>query len=240
MAEEKKENCKEKEEKEKENKKIEGSETHIAIFNGKEIRRKLIGDKWFFSVVDVVGALTESHRPRKYWSDLKIKLIEEGSELSAKIGQLKLISSDGKEYGTDCADTEGVFRIIQSIPSKKAEPFKRWLAKVGYERSEEIENPELAQERMKKIYELKGYSKDWIEKRLRGIEIRQELTDEGKNRGVKQQVEFAILTDEISKAAFGKTTEEYKKFKNLKRENLRQKQEKALLVMKISWMNLRN
>ncbi len=196
-------------------------ETHIAIFNGKEIRRKLVGAKWYFSVVDIVGALTDSPRPRKYWSDLKAKLIEEGSELSAKIGQLKFMSSDGKEYLTDCADTEGIFRIIQSIPSKKAEPFKRWLAKVGYERIQEIENPELAQERMKKLYELKGYSKDWIEKRLRGIAIRQELTDEWKNRGVKQQVEFAILTDEISKAAFGKTTEEYRKFKKLKRENLR-------------------
>ncbi|OGJ21258.1 hypothetical protein A3K73_05380 [Candidatus Pacearchaeota archaeon RBG_13_36_9] len=151
MAEEKKENCKEKEEKEKENKKIEGSETHIAIFNGKEIRRKLIGDKWFFSVVDVVGALTESHRPRKYWSDLKIKLIEEGSELSAKIGQLKLISSDGKEYGTDCADTEGVFRIIQSIPSKKAEPFKRWLAKVGYERLQEMQEKSWNQKQEKAL-----------------------------------------------------------------------------------------
>ncbi len=119
-------------------------ETHIALFNGKMIRRKLVGDKWFFSVVDVVGALTDSLRPRKYWSDLKLKLSEEGSELSAKIGQLKLKSGDGKEYETDCADTEGIFRIIQSIPSKKAEPFKRWLARVGYERIREIENPELA------------------------------------------------------------------------------------------------
>jgi len=125
--------------------------THIAIFNGKRIRRKLIGDKWFFSIVDIIEVLTDSPRPRKYWSDLKIKLIEEGSELSDKIGQLKLKSSDGKEYETDCADTEGIFRIIQSIPSKKAEPFKLWLAKVGYERIQEIENPELAQERMKKL-----------------------------------------------------------------------------------------
>jgi len=196
-------------------------DTHIALFNGKAIRRKLIENKWFFSVVDVVGALTDSPRPRKYWADLKVKLIEEGFELSAKIGQLKLMSGDGKEYETDCADTEGIFRIIQSIPSKKAEPFKRWLAKVGYERVQEIENPELAQERMKKLYELKGYSKEWIEKRLRGIAIRQELTDEWKNRGVQREIEFAILTNEISKATFGKTVEEYKEFKKLKRENLR-------------------
>jgi DNA-damage-inducible protein D len=139
-------------------------ETHIAIFNGKEIRRKLIGDKWFFSVVDIVGVLTDSSRPRKYWSDLKSKLIEEGSELSAIIGQLKFLSSDGKKYLTDCADTEGIFRIIQSIPSRKAEPFKRWLAKVGYERMREIENPELAQERMKQLYEKKGYPKNGLKK----------------------------------------------------------------------------
>ncbi|MEK6859688.1 MAG: Bro-N domain-containing protein [Nanoarchaeota archaeon] len=202
--------------------KSEGEEdTHIAIFNGKAIRRKLVDNKWFFSIVDIVGALTDSPRPRKYWSDLKIRLIEEGAELSAKIGQLKLKSGDEKEYMTDVADTEGIFRIIQSIPSKKAEPFKRWLAKVGYERVQEIENPELAQERMKKLYELKGYSKDWIEKRLRGIAIRQELTDEWKNREIEKEIEFAILTNEISQATFGKTVEEYKEFKGLKKENLR-------------------
>ncbi len=195
--------------------------THIAIFNGKSIRRKLVSDKWFFSVVDIVGALTDSPRPRKYWSDLKIRLNEEGSELSAKIGQLKFMSADGKEYETDCADVEGIFRIIQSIPSKKAEPFKRWLARVGYERIQEIENPELAQERMKNLYELKGYSKDWIDKRLRGIAIRQNLTEEWKNRGIQQEIEFAILTNEISKATFGKTVEEYKKLKGLNKENLR-------------------
>jgi len=144
-----------------------------------------------------------------------------GIELSTFCRQLKLKSGDGKEYETDCADTEGIFRIIQSIPSKKAEPFKRWLARVGYERIQEIENPELAQERMKKIYELKGYSKDWIEKRLRGIAIRQELTDEWKNRGIQEEIEFAILTNEISQATFGKTVEEYKELKKLKRENLR-------------------
>ncbi len=196
-------------------------ETHIAIFNGKAIRRKLIEDKWFFSVVDIVGALTDSENPRNYWKVLKHRLNEEGSEVVTFCNQLRLKSGDGKEYETDCADTEGIFRIIQSIPSKKAEPFKRWLAKVGYERVQEIENPELAQERMKKLYELKGYSKDWIEKRLRGIAIRQELTDEWKNRGVKEDIEFAILTNEIGKATFGKTVEEYKELKKLKRENLR-------------------
>ena len=194
----------------------------IVVFKDKKIRRKLIKDKWYFSVVDVVGALTNSDNPRNYWSMLKIREKEgSGSELSTNCVQLKLKSSDGKEYETDCADTEGIFRIIQSIPSQKAEPFKRWLAKVGYERIQEIENPELAQERMKKLYELKGYSKDWIEKRLRGIAIRQELTDEWKNRGIKEEIDFAILTNEISKATFGKTVEEYKELKNLKRENLR-------------------
>src|SRR3989338_5414678 len=200
---------------------MEEENTHIAIFNGKAIRRKLIGDKWFFSIIDIIEVLTESTIPRRYWSDLKIKLKEEGFQLYEKIVQLKLKSGDGKEYETDCANTEGIFRIIQSIPSKKAEPFKRWLAKVGYERVQEIENPELAQERMKELYEKKGYSKEWIEKRLRGIAIRQDLTDEWKNRGVQKEIEFAILTNEISKATFGKTVEEYKEHKKLKRENLR-------------------
>ena len=200
----------------------EKEDMHIAIFSGKSIRRKLIEDKWFFSVVDVVCALTDSENPRDYWYKMKIREKESSeTELSTFCRQLKLRSSDGKEYETDCADTEGTFRIIKSIPSKKAEPFKRWLAKVGYERVQEIENHELAQERMKKLYELKGYSKDWIEKRIRGIAIRQELTDEWKNRGVREEVEFAILTNEISKATFGKTVEEYKKLKKLKRENLR-------------------
>ncbi len=199
----------------------EKSETHVAIFKGKSIRRKLVDNKWFFSVVDIVGVLTESENPRKYWNKLIQRLREEGSEVVTICHQLKLKSGDGKEYGTDCADTEGIFRIIQSIPSKKAEPFKRWLAKVGYERVQEIENPELAQERMKHLYEQKGYSKNWIEKRLRGIAIRQELTDEWKNRDIQKEIEFAILTTEISQATFGKTVEEYKDLKKLKRENLR-------------------
>ena len=200
----------------------EDNETHIAIFNGKSIRRKLLDNEWFFSVVDIVGVLTESTDPNDYWYRLKQREQEaSGIELSTFCRQLKLKSGDNKEYETDCADTEGVFRIIQSIPSKKAEPFKRWLAKVGYDRVKEIENPELAQERMKFLYEKKGYSKDWIEKRLRGIAIRQELTDEWEQRGIEEEKEFAILTNEISQAAFGKTVEEYKKLKKLNRENLR-------------------
>ncbi|MBS3155530.1 Bro-N domain-containing protein [Candidatus Woesearchaeota archaeon] len=196
-------------------------ETQIAIFKGKKIRRKFVENKWFFSIIDIIEVLTESTIPKRYWSDLKIKLKEEGFESYDKIVQLKLKSGDGKEYETDCADTEGIFRIIQSIPSKKAEPFKRWLAHVGYERLQEIENPELAQERMKELYEKKGYSKIWIDKRLRGIAVRQDLTDEWKKRGIEEQSDFAILTAEISKASFGMTPNEYKKFKGLKNENLR-------------------
>lgn len=198
----------------------------LAVFENKKIRKIYYKDEWYFSVIDVVGVLTNSNRARKYWSDLKSKLInEEGfDQLSEKIGQLKLPSSDGKLYATDCANTETLFRIIQSIPSPKAEPFKRWLAKVGYERVQEIENPELAQDRMKEIYEQKGYPKDWIDKRLRGIAIRQNLTDEWKERGITEENNFAILTAEISKATFGMTPSQYKKFKGLnknKNKNLR-------------------
>ena len=162
----------------------EKEETHIALFKGKTIRRKLVEDKWYFSIVDIIGILTKSSRPRKYWSDLKIRLIEEGSELSAKIGQLKLVSSDGKSYLTDVADSKTLLRIIQSIPSPKAEPFKRWLAKVGYERLEEIENPELSTQRTRELYKAKGYPDDWIEKRMRSIAIREELTSEWSNHGI--------------------------------------------------------
>jgi len=193
----------------------------IIVFQDKKIRRTWFNDEWWFSVVDIIEILTESGRARKYWSDLKKKLLEEGFELSEKIGQLKLLSSDGKKYFTDCVTTKNAFRIIQSIPSKKAEPFKQWLAKVGYDRVEEIQNPELVQKRMKELYRLKGYSDDWIEKRVRGIAIRDELTDEWKKRNVKKEIEFAILTSEISKETFGMTPKEYKKFKGLKKENLR-------------------
>ncbi len=197
------------------------SDKALVVFQGKKIRRTWFSDEWWFSVVDIVEALTESGRARKYWSDLKTRLTEEGFELSAKIGQLKLVSPDGKSYLTDCVNTKNAFRIIQSIPSKKAEPFKQWLAQVGYDRVQEIENPELAQKRMKEIYNAKGYSDDWIEKRVRGIAIRDELTDEWKKRGVLEERDYAILTAEISKATFGMTPSEYKKFKRLKKENLR-------------------
>ena len=197
-------------------------ETKIAIFKGKQIRRVLHNNEWWFSVIDVCEALTESDRPRKYWSDLKKKLVKEGYyEVSEKIGQLKMESPDKKMRLTDCADTETSFRIIQSIPSPKAEPFKRWLAKVGYERIQEIEDPELATKRTRMLYKLKGYSDDWIEKRMRGIAIREELTDEWQNRGAKEQRDYEILTTEISKATFGITPSNYKKLKGLKRENLR-------------------
>ncbi|MEK6863690.1 MAG: Bro-N domain-containing protein [Nanoarchaeota archaeon] len=200
---------------------ISNQENALVVFQGRKIRRLWFNDEWWFSVVDIIEVLTETGRARKYWSDLKKRLIEEGFELSAKIGQLKLMSPDGKYYLTDCATTKNMFRIIQSIPSKKAEPFKEWLAQVGYERVQEIENPELAQKRMKELYKAKGYSDDWIEKRVRGIAIRDELTDEWKKRGVLSEREYAILTAEISKATFGMTPSEYKGFKGLKNENLR-------------------
>lgn len=196
--------------------------TQIALFKGKEIRKLIYENEWWFSVVDVVEALTESSIARRYWSDLKRKLKEEEgyTELYDRIVQLKLTSTDGKKYETDCANTETIFRIIQSIPSPKAEPFKRWLAKVGYERVQEIENPELATKRTRMLYKLKGYPEDWIEKRMRGIAIREELTDEWQKRGAEDK-DYEILTAEISKATFGITPKEYKNLKGLKRENLR-------------------
>ena len=178
---------------------------NIKLFESKKIRSDWNEkeQKWYFSVIDVIEVLTESSRPRKYWSDLKKKLSNEGfDQLSEKIGQLKLESDDGKKYLTDVADAETLMRLIQSIPSPKAEPFKRWLARVGYERLEEIENPELAQHRMREIYKAKGYSDEWIEKRIRGIAVRDELTNEWKKRGVKEGIEYSILTAEISKATF--------------------------------------
>jgi len=188
----------------------------LIIFQSKEIRRLWHNEEWFYSVVDICGALTDSNNPRDYWYRVKKRLDdEEKAQLSTICRQLKLTATDGKKYTTDCANAEGVFRIIQSIPSPKAEPFKRWLAKVGAERIDEIENPELAQERMKALYEQKGYPKDWIDKRLRGIAIRQNLTDEWQDRGIKEQKDYTILTAEISKATFGMTLSEYKKFKNI-------------------------
>jgi hypothetical protein len=196
-------------------------ENALVVFQGKGIRRTWHDGEWYFSVVDVVEALTDSTIPRRYWSDLKGKLQDDGFELYGKIVQLKIESADGKKYSTDCTSTKNMFRIIQSIPSPKAEPFKQWLAQVGYERIQEIDNPELAQARMKEFYRAKGYSDDWIEKRVRGIAVRDELTDEWKNRDVGTPREFAILTAEISKATFGMTPAEYKRLKGLKSENLR-------------------
>ncbi|MFA4890842.1 MAG: Bro-N domain-containing protein [Candidatus Gracilibacteria bacterium] len=186
----------------------------LAVFQDKNIRSIWHNDEWWFSVVDVVKALTDSPTPRQYWGKLKQREFTD-LQLSPIWVQLKLESSDGKKYGTDCTNTEGLFRIIQSIPSPKAEPFKLWLAKVGYERIQEIENPELAQDRMKTLYEQKGYPQDWIDKRIRGIAIRQNLTDEWKERGIKIPSDYAILTAEISKATFGMTPSEYKKYKNI-------------------------
>lgn len=198
------------------------NENALVVFQDKKIRRKWHENTWFFSVIDVVSALEASTLPKRYWSDLKTKLSEEGfDEPYDKIVQLKMPAEDGKLRETDCANTKNIFRIIQSIPSPKAEPFKRWLAQVGYERIQEIENPELSQKRMKELYKAKGYSDEWIEKRVRGIAVRQELTDEWKNRNVNEDKEYAILTNEISHATFGKTIEEYKKFKKINKQNLR-------------------
>lgn len=194
----------------------------IVVFEGRQIRKVIHNNEWWFSIIDIIKILTGSDRPRKYWSDLKKKLINEGYiEVSEKIGQLKLPAPDGKLRETDCAETETIFRIIQSVPSPKVEPLKRWLARVGKERIDEIENPELAMHRMKEIYQKKGYPKDWIDKRMRGIAIRKSLTDEWNNRGAQTDLEYAILTNEIMKGTFEKTVEEYKRFKNLDRENLR-------------------
>jgi len=192
----------------------------LVVFQDKKIRRVWENDEWFFSVIDVVEALTESTDAKDYWYRLKKRELESGEiELSTFCRQLKLQSSDGKYYSTDCASTKNMFRIIQSIPSPKAEPFKQWLAQVGYDRVKEIENPELAQDRVKEYYEFKGYPKEWIDKRLRGIVIRQDLTGEWRSRGIEEEKDFAILTNEISRATFGKTVGEYKKFKGLQRPN---------------------
>lgn len=195
--------------------------SNIKLFQDKKIRtyHDEIRDQWYFSIVDTIAVLTDSSIPKRYWSDLKKKLLKEGFQLYEKIVQLKFEAADGKKYATDCAETSNLLRIIQSIPSPKAEPFKQWLAQVGYERMLEIENPELAQERMKELYEQKGYPKDWIDKRLRGIAIRQNLTDEWKRRGITEEHDYAILTAEICKATFGMTPSEYKEFKGLTKKN---------------------
>ncbi len=194
----------------------------LVVFQEKEIRRIWHNEEWWFSIIDIIEVLTETDRPRKYWNDLKTKIQREGNiEVSEKIGQLKMHSLDGKMRATDAANTETLFRIIQSIPSPKAEPFKAWLAKVGYERIQEIENPELAAQRSREYYKALGYSEEWIERRMQSIAIRSQLTDEWKSRDVQEGREYAILTAEISRATFGLTPTEYKNLKGLKRENLR-------------------
>lgn len=197
--------------------------SNIKLFQTKQVRTHWNekDQKWYFAITDVIEILTESIKPRDYWYRLKKREKGNGVELSTNCRQLKMKAKDGKMRDTEIADTETLLRIIQSIPSPKAEPFKRWLAKVGYERLEEIENPELATQRSKEIYKQKGYPDDWIEKRMRSISIRDELTDEWQKRGIKEQIEYAILTAEISRATFGLTPSEYKKIKKLKRENLR-------------------
>ena len=205
----------------------------IKIFQDKKIRTEWDDEKqkWYFSIVDVVGVLTESPNPRKYWSVLKTRLKQEGSQLATNCSQLKLEASDGKFYKTDVADTEQLLRLIQSIPSKKAEPFKCWLAKVGYERIEETQDPELAFDRAMNTYLQKGYSKEWINQRLKTIEVRKELTDEWNRVGIEKQSDYAILTDELTKAWAGKTIKDYKDLKGLKKENLRDNMTNLELVL---------
>ncbi len=205
----------------------------IKIFENKKIRSNWDNEqqKWFFSIVDIIEILTDSPRPRKYWSALKTKLTMEGSELSQNLGQLKMQSEDGKFYLTDVADTEQLFRLIQSIPSPKAEPFKQWLAKVGYERIEESQDPEKSIDRAMDNYLKLGYSESWINQRLKSIEVRKELTDEWENRGVEKGQEFATLTDIITQAWSGKTVGQYKNFKGLKKENLRDNMTNLELVL---------
>lgn len=208
-------------------------EKSIILFNQKTIRRHWDVKKelWYFSVIDIIEILTDSSIPKRYWSDLKKKLQEEGSQLYEKIVQLKFKALDNKYYATDGLSTENVLRLVQSIPSPKAEPFKVWLAKVGYERIEETEDPELAFDRAMKTYLNRGYSRDWINQRLKSIEVRKELTDEWHERGMKEGSEFAILTNEITKAWTGKTVKELKEYKGLKKENLRDNMTNLELVL---------
>jgi hypothetical protein len=205
----------------------------IILFQQKKVRRHFDEEKelWYFSIIDVVAILTNSINPQAYWRKLKERLKKEGNETVTNCHALKMQANDGKMRMTDVADTEKLLRLIQSIPSKKAEPFKLWLAKVGYERIEETEDPELAIDRAMKTYLQKGYSKEWINQRLKTIEVRKELTDEWQERGVGEGLEFAILTDEITKAWSGKSVKDYKKFKNLKKENLRDNMTNLELVL---------
>ncbi|RZK25229.1 MAG: hypothetical protein EOO43_06070 [Flavobacterium sp.] len=205
----------------------------IKVFEQKQVRAHWDEEKelWYISIIDVIEVLTGTDRPRKYWNDLKTKLKKEGSQLSEQIGQLKLPSADGKFYKTDVADTEQIFRLIQSIPSPKAEPFKLWLAQLASERLDEMQDPEITIDRALEQYLELGYSEKWINQRLKSIEIRKELTDEWKNRGVKEGVQFATLTDIITKAWSDKTIKEYKVLKGLKKENLRDNMTNTELIL---------
>ncbi len=205
----------------------------IAIFNDKQVHREWDKKKelWYFSIIDIISILTNSSIPKRYWSDLKRTLKAEGSEVYEKIVRLKMVAPDGKRYLSDAGDTETIFRIIQTIPSPNAEPFKLWLAKVGYERVEETQDPELAFERAMRVYLAKGYSKEWINQRLKSIEVRKELTDEWQSRGIKAGKDFAILTDEITKAWADRTVREYKDLKGIKKGNLRDNMTNIELVL---------
>lgn len=205
----------------------------IKIFEEKKVRTLWDDEteKWYFSVIDVIAVLTDSDNPRRYWSDLKRKLIKEGSELYAKIVQLKLPSADGKYYKTDVATTEQLFRLIQSIPSPKAEPFKLWIAQVAKERLDQLQDPELSIDQAMTDYKRLGYSDNWINQRLKSIEIRKDLTDEWKRHGLQEGVQFATLTDIITKTWSGNTTKEYKQLKGLKKENLRDNMTNTELVL---------
>ena len=202
----------------------------IAIFRGKQVRKVLYKKEWWFSILDIIGILTDSPQPKTYWAKMKTRDVSI-SQPFPFWEQLKLVANDDKVRDTDCANTEGVLRIIQSVPSPKAEPLKRWLAKVGYERMQEIANPELATKRTKMLYKLKGYPEDWIEKRMRGIAIREELTDEWQKRGADNERDYEILTAEISQATFGLKPGEYKKLKGLKRQNLRDHMDDFELIL---------
>ncbi|MCF8323216.1 MAG: Bro-N domain-containing protein, partial [Flavobacterium sp.] len=208
-------------------------DNEIKLFENTKVRTVWDAEqeKWYISITDVIEVLTGTDRPRKYWSDLKSKLKKEGSQLSEKIGQLKMKSSDGKNYKTDVADTEQIFRLIQSVPSPKAEPFKLWLAQIANQRIDELQDPELTIDRALQQYLNLGYSENWINQRLKSIEIRKELTDEWKRLGLKEGQQFASLTDIITKTWSGKTTKEYKTFKVLKKENLRDNMTNTELIL---------
>ena len=209
--------------------------SNVKLFQNKQVRTQFdtAKEEWFFSVVDVVAILTDSPRPRKYWNALKTKLMEEGSELSHNLGQLKMLAEDGKMRETDVLDTKGILRLVQSIPSPKAEPFKLWLAEVGNDRIEEIYDPEKAIQRALTFYRKKGYDDPWIQQRIKTIEMRNELTDEWKRVGVKEGIEYAILTDEMTKAWTDMTTRQYKTYKGLTKENLRDNMTNLELVLNL-------